>query len=211
MQSVIKTSLIASLIAVIPVTAYYLFLPNHQFSYFCGLIPWDYQHLHGILLMPFAHADPQHLWGNTIQLFLGVFLVFLHFRNVSKYILLIQWLGTGAVLFFIGKVGTLHIGSSGVVYGLFGFLIFAGFFAGNRRLRLLSFMILMYYGGMLWGVFPWQEKVSWEGHLAGLLVGTVTAVLFSRQYRLFTRDSKPVWFYDTSKREDPYRQFDKQN
>ena len=211
MQSVIKSSLIASLIAVIPVAAYYLFLPHHQFAYSCGLIPWDYHHLQGILLMPFAHADPQHLWGNTFQLFLGVFLIFLHFRNVSKYILLIQWLGTGAVLFFIGKVGTLHIGSSGVVYGLFGFLIFAGFFAGNRRLRLLSFMILMYYGGMLWGVFPWQEKVSWEGHLAGLLVGTVTAVLFSRQYRLFTRDSKPVWFYDTSKREDPYRQFDKQN
>ena len=211
MQSVIKSALVALLIAALPVVAYYLILPNFPFAYPCGLIPGDFGHLQGIPLMPFAHANQQHLWGNTYQLFLGVFLVFLHFRNVSKYILLIQWLGTGAVLFFIGKVGTLHIGSSGVVYGLFGFLIFAGFFAGNRRLRLLSFMILMYYGGMLWGVFPWQEKVSWEGHLAGLLVGTVTAVLFSRQYRLFTRDSKPVWFYDTSKREDPYRQFDKQN
>jgi membrane associated rhomboid family serine protease len=30
-------------------------------------------------------------------------------------------------------------------------------------------------GGMLWGVFPVQAGVSWEGHLFGLIGGVLAA------------------------------------
>lgn len=210
-NSVIKACYIALFIALLPVVAFYLFLPQSKFAYNFGLIPGDVQHLQGVFFMPFAHADSGHLWGNTMQLFFGVLLVFLHFRHLSKTIMFIQWVGTGLILFFIGKTESLHIGSSGIIYGLFSFLILAGFIAGNRRLRLQSFMLLMYYGGMVWGIFPWQEKVSWEGHLSGAIAGTLSAIILSKWYRTFTRDKRPAWFYDSAKWEDPYSRFNRKD
>jgi hypothetical protein len=34
---------------------------------------------------------------------------------------------------------------------------------------------------MVWGIFPLQEKVSWEGHLMGLMVGIVFAFYFRKE------------------------------
>jgi uncharacterized membrane-anchored protein YhcB (DUF1043 family) len=37
------------------------------------------------------------------------------------------------------------------------------------------------YGGMIWGVFPMEEHVSWEGHLSGLVVGVALAFLYRKR------------------------------
>lgn len=174
-----------------------------------GLVPHDWQHWEGIMLMPLLHDGAEHLWGNSLQLLIGVFLVFVHYRHLSWLILALQWVGAGLLLFFIGQPGTLHVGSSGVVYGLLTYLIVAGFLAKNRRLKLLSFMLVMYYGSMVWGIFPWQKKISWEGHLSGLISGVFTAFLLMKQYRVFTTDKKPSWFSESDSREDPYAGFDR--
>ncbi len=34
---------------------------------------------------------------------------------------------------------------------------------------------------MIWGIFPIQERVSWEGHLSGLFVGVVLAFIFRKK------------------------------
>lgn len=159
--------------------------------------------------MPLVHKDSAHLWGNTVQLFFGALLIVIHFRHLTAVILSSVWILAGLLLFFMGNPGSIHIGSSGIIYGIFSYLITAGFNAGNRRLRLLSFMLLMYYGSMFWGVFPWQEKVSWEGHLSGAIAGLLMAMILRERYRRFTRDSVPGWFMDADKREDPYARFDK--
>ena len=36
------------------------------------------------------------------------------------------------------------------------------------------------YGGMIWYVFPVEERISWEGHLSGFLVGFIFAFIFRR-------------------------------
>jgi len=208
-KSLSKQIITAIWISLLPVGAFYLISSGNLISNYFALSPGSINHLPGILLMPFVHADTGHLWGNTMQLFLGLLLILLHFRYMSAYIIGLQWLGAGVILFLIGEKGTMHIGSSGVIYGLFSFLIVAGFMAGNRRLRLLSFMLLMYYGGMIWGVFPWQQKVSWEGHLSGTVTGIITAVLMRKGYRPFTMDMRPSWLNDTDTREDPYDRFDR--
>lgn len=47
------------------------------------------------------------------------------------------------------------------------------------RLMALSLTVVMFYGGMVWFIFPDVDKtISWEGHLAGLVVGFAFAVLF---------------------------------
>ena len=173
-----------------------------------ALKPHDYHGLAGILFMPLVHADETHLWANTISLFMGLLLLFLHYRPISLSVLVIQLIGAGILLFILGKPGTVHVGSSGVIYAVFSWLITAGLLSGNRRLRLLSFMLLMYYGSMIWGLLPWQQKVSWEGHLSGLMIGMITAILFRKKYRQFTLDRKPYWFYEKDKKSDPYAGFD---
>ena len=204
-----KAFIISLVVSALPVFAFYFFQQDYTVKHLLGLMPGNLSHLHGILIMPFLHSDSMHLWGNTFQMFFGILLLFLHFKNLATGILLLQWIGAGLLLFVLGERGTIHIGSSGVVYGLFGFIILSGFMAGNRRLRLLSLMMLMYYGSMAWGLFPWQEKVSWEGHVSGLLTGLATALFLRNHYRRFTRDKKPDWINDSGSREDPYARFNK--
>ena len=34
------------------------------------------------------------------------------------------------------------------------------------------------YGGVVWGILPGQEGISWESHLSGALSGLLSAYLF---------------------------------
>lgn len=41
-------------------------------------------------------------------------------------------------------------------------------------------MVIFLYGSMLWYVFPIKERMSWEGHLAGFIVGLVFAIIYRK-------------------------------
>ena len=58
------------------------------------------------------------------------------------------------------------------------FLLFKGFLSRHYRLIALSLVVVFLYGGMLWYIFPVKEKMSWEGHLSGFIVGLFFALLF---------------------------------
>jgi len=45
----------------------------------------------------------------------------------------------------------------------------------------LSLIVVFVYGGLIWYVTPIDPKISWEGHLAGLLSGLGLAVVFKKQ------------------------------
>ena len=42
-------------------------------------------------------------------------------------------------------------------------------------------MILLAYGGLLWGVLPGAAGVSWQAHLGGVAGGVVAAWLLHRR------------------------------
>ncbi len=71
-----------------------------------------------------------------------------------------------------------HIGASGLIYGFVSFLFFAGIFRKDPRLLQISLLILLFYNGLVWGVFPLVDSVSWESHLLGSLAGIVCAWFF---------------------------------
>ncbi len=147
-----------------------------------GLKPKSVEGLIGILTFPFLHGDWNHLLSNAssaVVLFTGLFVF--HSKR-SLYILPILYLASGALLWFIGRAGTNHIGASGLIYAVAFFLFVASVREGNRNSMALSFFIILMYGSMIWGVTPFfvEENVSWEGHLAGALVGDLLALYESR-------------------------------
>ena len=90
-----------------------------------------------------------------------------------------SWLGSGLVVWLIGGA-SVTVGASGLVFGLFAFLLVRGFFNRNWWQILLSVVLFMAYGGILFGVLPTVAGyVSWQAHLGGAVGGVVAALLLS--------------------------------
>lgn len=68
-----------------------------------------------------------------------------------------------------------HIGASGLIYGISAFLIFFGLLRRDFLSLLISIGVMVAYGGIFYGILPTDPGISWESHLAGALVGMVTA------------------------------------
>lgn len=84
----------------------------------------------------------------------------------------------GSLLWLFGRGGTLHIGASLLVFGLAVFLIVSGLLEKRLVPLIISIFIAITYGGVLIsGIAPWQQGVSWDGHLFGGIGGAITAWL----------------------------------
>ena len=92
--------------------------------------------------------------------------------------------GTGVWLFgrsLHNGSGIVHVGSSTVIFALFGFLLLSGLLRKNRHAMALSGLVIFLYGYFVWGLFPIQPEVSWEGHISGLVSGCVLALLYRKK------------------------------
>lgn len=45
----------------------------------------------------------------------------------------------------------------------------------------VSLLVAFLYGGIVWGLFPFDPKISYEGHLSGALAGSITALIYRKQ------------------------------
>ena len=171
-----------------------------------GVYPRKPQGLRGVIFSPFIHSDIKHLFHNTIPLFVLSLSLFYFYRELSWKILLYGLLATGILTWIIGRPAY-HIGASGVIYLLAGFLFFKGIFSRHYRLVALSLIVVFLYGGLLWYVAPIDPKISWEGHLSGLLSGLAFAMIYKKQ---IARPPKYDWEEETYREEDdPFmRHFD---
>ena len=67
---------------------------------------------------------------------------------------------------------------SGIIYALAGFLFTSGVLRKYLPLQGISLFVAFLYGSMIWGIFPMETHVSWEGHLSGLITGVLLAVFY---------------------------------
>lgn len=142
-----------------------------------GVFPRSLEGLRGVLFSPFIHGDWKHVFNNSIPLIVLGSALRYFYKDISKEVFLWSWLMSGLWLWTIGRANY-HIGASGLVYALAAFLFFSGLFRKHTRLMAISFFVVFLYGGMVWGLFPIEKHISWEGHLAGALAGTILAWWF---------------------------------
>lgn len=149
-----------------------------------GIRPQHPESWKGVFFMPLLHApnDSGHIINNSFPaLFLFGALVY-YYRRVAFRVMAISWLVTGLSVWLLAKDdNAYHIGMSGVIYALFGFLFLSGFFRGIVRLQALTLIVVVLYGSMVWGIFPQETNISWEGHLSGLFIGVVLAVYYRKK------------------------------
>lgn len=142
-----------------------------------GLRPRSADGLLDIFTFPLLHANLNHLLSNSLPLIIFGFLVFLAGLRVFLTALALSWLGSGLTVWLIGD-GGITVGASGLVFGLFSFLLVRGFFNRSWLQILLAAVLFLGYGGILLGVLPLVAGlVSWQAHLGGAAGGVMAALL----------------------------------
>ena len=140
-----------------------------------GLVPRTARGLVGVAVMPFLHANLGHLISNTVPLLVLLGLLAGSRRRSWAVVLEIIVL-SGMLLWVLGRPA-LHIGASGLVFGLAAFLIVAGFIEKRPAALAISALVLVLYGtSLLSGMLPWAgSQISWDGHLCGAIAGGLVA------------------------------------
>ena len=172
-----------------------------------GIQPRKLEGISGIIFSPFLHSSLEHLFNNSIPLFLLSSAIFFFYRTISWKIIFLGILLSGLLTWIIGRDST-HIGASGLIYVLISFIFFKGIISKNFNLMALSLIVVFIYGGTIWYIFPIKSNMSWEGHLSGFIIGILLALLFKKHtpinkvYKWENED------YDNT--DDPFlNQFDK--
>lgn len=139
-----------------------------------GIEPRQLSGLDGVVLAPFLHNGFGHLLTNTFPfLILGAAICLgsvRRFVQVTVVVGLISGVGT----WLTGGSDTVHIGASGLVFGYVTYLVSRGVFARKITYLLGGLLVLVVYGGVLWGLIP-RPGISWQAHLFGAIGGVVAA------------------------------------
>jgi membrane associated rhomboid family serine protease len=168
-----------------------------------GLRPGSVPGLTGILTAPLLHGNFQHILSNTFPLVLSLTAtLYLYPRSAVRVIPLI-WAGSGALSWLIGRP-SLHVGASGLIYGLLAYVFVGGILRRDMRSVSVSLMVGFLYGSMVWGVLPIRPHMSWEMHLSGAVFGVLLAFLYRDwdrtplvRYDWEDDDSVPDWYPET--------------
>jgi membrane associated rhomboid family serine protease len=147
-----------------------------------GIQPHVVQGLDGVVLAPFLHVSFEHVTANSVPLILlGTFVLAAgtrRFLAATAFIALVSGLG----VWLIGDPRTVVVGASGVIFGYFGLLVARGVVERSWWNIAVALLIGLLYGWQLVGVLPVVDsKISWQGHLCGLVSGMIAAVLFRRR------------------------------
>jgi membrane associated rhomboid family serine protease len=183
---------IISFVALLYIVEAFDSLNGHRFDD-NGIRPLETDGLWGILFAPLLHANWAHLAANTGPALVLGFLVTLAGLSRFLWATAIVWIVGGLGTWLIGNMGSScglesdHIGASGLIFGWLTFLLVFGFFTRSGWQIVIGLVVLVLYGGVLWGAVPVLNVcggVSWQGHLCGGIAGVLAAYLLSRPERV---------------------------
>lgn len=175
-----------------------------------GVFPGKLFGLKGVFFMPLIHGDIAHVLSNSLPfLVLGTLILFFYKKVAWRaffmiYVLsgLAVWL-SGFIPFLFGSPGY-HVGASGVIYGMAAFVFWTGIFRRNIKSIALALIVAFYYGSMIWGIFPGDEAISWQGHLLGAVAGIFAALWYKDDKEEDEQPKKYSWEEEPKNIEEPY-------
>lgn len=151
------------------------FILDYQLLYL-GVLPRELESLPFIPLMPFLHGSVVHLTNNLVGLLIFGGLLIVRSRKLfirsSVFIVLVG----GLLVWFFGR-SNIHVGASGWVFGLWSLLIAVAFYSRQFWDLLIATFVIIFYGGMAYGVLPGDPLVSFESHLFGAIAGVLYVAL----------------------------------
>ncbi|GAB3457723.1 rhomboid family intramembrane serine protease [Kineococcus endophyticus] len=123
----------------------------------------------------FMHGGVLHLLFNMYALWItGQYLEPLLGRVRFSALYLVSALGGAVGALLLAPAGTVTVGASGAIFGLF-----AALFVVNRHLgRQTGQIVVLIVINFLIGVF--YAGISWQGHLGGLVTGALVATAMAR-------------------------------
>ena len=130
-----------------------------------GLVPRTTSGLAGIPLSPFLHGSFLHVQSNAVGLLALGCLAVIRSRERFPWVCLVIILLGGLGVWLVGRPAT-HVGASGLVFGLFGYLLVKGLLDRSILSVLVAVVVAGVFGWViLSGILPANAYVSWEGHL----------------------------------------------
>lgn len=165
-----------------------------------GLRPGSVSGLIGAVTAPLLHGNLQHVFSNSLPLFVSMTATLYLYPNSSLRVIPMIWLGSGLLAWMFARP-SLHVGASGLIYGLLAYVFLGGILRRDMRSVSVSLLVGFLYGSMVWGVLPIRLQMSWEMHSTGALLGIVLAIIYRSWDRIPTvryeweeDDSVPEWY-----------------
>lgn len=144
----------------------------------------DFASFYGVALGWTMHSNYEHIHNNVLTL-LQLMLPFVIFekRPVGMFALLI--LLSGFAVWLTGSPNSVHIGASGVIFALIGYIFTSAWFSNRWLTKVVYIVVTLMFGLEYWyvvrqGLIP-QEGISFAGHFGGLMSGIIVALAFGRQ------------------------------
>lgn len=137
---------------------------------FFGLLPRTLRGIIGIFVSPVLHGDFNHLFFNSVPLFVFANLILLYGLPAFYCVTTIVVLLSGAIVWLVGR-RAIHIGASGVVMGYWSYLLINAIEQRTAMALILGAVSIYYFGGLVMSLFSDDADVSLEGHAGGFVAG----------------------------------------
>lgn len=135
----------------------------------------------GIFSSWMMHANWQHIQNNCIilaQLLIPVVL----FEKQNTFKLLFKLIvASGLFVWLFGSSNSIHVGASGLIFALFGYIGSVGIINFKQKWFYLIFVVLFgseFIYSIYSGLIP-QEHISFSAHFGGLVGGILVAAVSS--------------------------------
>ena len=161
------------------------FIGNH-ISYniaLLGIHPLEWKGLIGIVTAPLIHVDFDHIFSNSTSFFVIGFGLCILYKRKAIPIFFFIYILSGLWGWFLAR-GGYHIGASGLIYGMYFFLVMSACIKRERKTIAFALLITFLYGAIVWGFFPIffpGKNISWEVHTTGAVAGIVAAFYFRKE------------------------------
>jgi membrane associated rhomboid family serine protease len=146
---------------------------------YAGLQPRTLHGLWGILGAHLLHANLAHIASNTLGLLILGLLGCWYSKRLTAWAVAYSAVGAGAFTWLVAPAGAVHIGASGVVFGLIGFLVANGIVRRSWGALLIAIPVGMLFWLVLPGLLPSEanraQLISWQMHLGGFLGGALAS------------------------------------